>query len=148
MKKLLTKNDIKNIAKAYNLTENEQQELASFANDLNNEQKQGVDTDCSETHFALFSSVPVSHDWQIMLRNAATAVVLYLAKRMQNEMLQAGELCGKALSLTEISYKLARLLGCYSDNLKWFFINASFSQRWNSYLYTAHKCGLDTLELN
>lgn len=57
MKKLLTKNDIKNIVKAYSLSEAEQQELNSYAEDVNREQRE-CDS-CSATHMALFSSLPM-----------------------------------------------------------------------------------------
>lgn len=148
MKKLLTKADLNKIAKAYSLNEAEQAELASYAAELNGEQRKGAD-DCSATHMALFCSIPMAMrgEWAKDLANAATAVMLYLAKRIQQAKLEAGQACRTAMSLEDNSRELAYMVGEYSDNIKWFFVGLWSNPRWGKALYTAHKCGLDTLEI-
>lgn len=147
MKKLLTKNDIKNIVKAYSLSEAEQQELNSYAEDVNREQRE-CDS-CSATHMALFSSLPMEFrgDWAADLREAATAVLCYLAKRIQQAKLEAGADCGTANSLNQTSADLAQLLHVSAHDVKWFFIGCWSDLRWNKVVYTAHRCGLDELEV-
>ena len=146
MKKILTKTDIKAIVKAYNLSEAEQDELNSYAQEINDEQRNGYDT-ISATHCALFSSLPREFRgaWAADLDAAATAAVLYIAKRIQHGKFEAGELYGEAHSLTGISRQLAYLLGETAETFKWFFIGLYSQPRWSKAVYTAHKCGLDEL---
>lgn len=143
MKKLLTKVDIAKIAKTYSLNNEEKAELYDYADTLNDEQKNTPD--CSETHFELFNSI--GHTPSADRLAAITATILYLAKRIQNARIAANELCGVAYSLRGISYELSFILHVYSDNLKWFFIGLWNNPRFNRSLYTAHACGLDTLEI-
>lgn len=140
MKKILTKTDIKAIVKAYNLSEAEQDELNSYAQEINDEQRNGYDT-ISATHCALFSSLPREFRgaWAADLDAAATAAVLYIAKRIQHGKFGAGELYGEAHS------QLAYLLGETAETFKWFFIGLYSQPRWGKAVYTAHKCGLDEL---
>lgn len=143
MKKLLTKADLAKIAKAYNLNNEEKAELNDYAETLNDEQKNTPD--CSETHFELFNSI--GHKPTAERRAAIIATILYLAKRIQDARAAANELCKEVYSLRGISVELAIILNVYSDNLKWFFIGLWNNPRFNRSLYTAHACGLDTLEI-
>ena len=143
MKKLLTKADLAKIAKAYNLNNEEKAELNDYAETLNDEQKNTPD--CSETHFELFNSI--GHKPTADRRAAIIATILYLAKRIQDARATANELCKEVYSLRGISVELAIILNVYSDNLKWFFIGLWNNPRFNRSLYTAHACGLDTLEI-
>ncbi|TFU91760.1 hypothetical protein E4T81_14775 [Barnesiella sp. WM24] len=143
MKKLLTKADLAKIAKAYNLNNEEKAELNDYAETLNDEQKNTPD--CSETHFELFNSI--GHKPTAERRAAIIATILYLTKRIQDARATANELCKEVYSLRGISVELAIILNVYSDNLKWFFIGLWNNPRFNRSLYTAHACGLDTLEI-
>lgn len=143
MKKLLTKADLAKIAKAYNLNNEEKAELNDYADTLNDEQKNTPN--CSETHFELFNSI--GHKPTAERRAAIIATILYLAKRIQDARATANELCKEVYSLRGTSVELAIILNVYSDNLKWFFIGLWNNPRFNRSLYTAHACGLDTLEI-
>lgn len=149
MKKLLTKADLTKIAKQYQLDKAEQQELAEFAAELNREQREGVDTTCSQTHFVLFSSLPASlrGEWWKAQAAAATAVLLYLAKRIQDGKKAENMVGSEVYSLEKTSSQLAALLGETAHNIKWFFIGLWSDARFSKCLHTAHACGLDTLEI-
>lgn len=143
MKKLITKADIAKIAKKYNLNAEEKEELVDYADTLNYEQKNTPD--CSETRFELFNSI--GHTPTRERRAAIIATILYLAKRIQDAKAAANELCKEVFSLRGISAELSIALNVYSNDLKWFFIGLWSNPRFNRSLYTAHACGLDTLEI-
>ncbi|MBD5256032.1 MAG: hypothetical protein HDS50_00155 [Bacteroides sp.] len=143
MKKLITKADIAKIAKKYNLNTEEKEELVDYADTLNYEQKNTPD--CSETHFELFNGI--GHKPTSERCAAIIATILYLAKRIQDARAAANELCKEVYSLRGISVELSIILNVYSENLKWFFIGLWSNPRFNRSLYTAHACGLDTLEI-
>ncbi len=143
MKKLLTKTDLAKIAKRYNLNSEEKIELNDYADTLNYEQKNTPD--CSETHFELFNSI--GHKPTAERRAAIIATILYLAKRIQDARAAANELCKEVYSLRGISFELSFTLHVFSDNLKWLFIGLWSDPRFSRSLYTAHACGLDTLEI-
>lgn len=130
MRKVIKVQDIRNMVKIFNLSDDEKWELEDMANDINSEKGEIA----RDVQSVLLYGTPIK-----ARINAMNALLIYYAEKIQQEI---------GMKLRETTWRIEKLLkiGCYQVR-QWFF-SMLFEPRFKDYISLSDTYGLNYLEIS
>lgn len=130
MRKVIKAQDIRNMVKIFNLSEDEKWELENMADDINSE----------KGPYAKEVQSTLLYGTNLKERNAAmNAMLIYFAKKVQKEI---------GWKLRETTWALEDLLKVGAYQCRQWFFSMLFEPRFRGYIEISDTFGLNYLEIN
>ncbi|MEZ3577827.1 hypothetical protein D1638_01215 [Muribaculaceae bacterium Z1] len=130
MRKVIKKQDIRNMVKIFNLSDDEKWELEDMANDINSE-KGEIARDVQAT---------LLYGTRIKARNdAMSSMLIYFAEKIQQKI---------GWKLDQITWEMEKLLKVGSYQVRQWFFSMHFEPRFNSFVSISDTFGLNYLEIS
>lgn len=130
MRKVIKKQDIRNMVKIFNLSDDEKWELEDMANDINSE-KGEIARDVQAT---------LLYGTRIKARNdAMSSMLIYFAEKIQQKI---------GWKLDQITWEMEKLLKVGSYQVRQRFFSMHYEPRFNSFVSISDTFGLNYLEIS